>query len=292
MFRKFTSERVRKAHHRRLIILGSIYTLLVVSVFLVLWQFSYASFFRINTVSVSGEKAISQEDIFSVVSPHLSGAYGHIFSKRNTWIFPLRTIEDDLTHTFIRIQKVDLTLADTHTLHVTVEEREPKALVCKEGAGNEKSAQCYFVDTDGLIFAEAPQFVGHTYIAYRAHLIPKPIGAMFLSKQGFANVHEFVQSFDTLSLSPHDVIVDSDSMTIVARAGSHDVRVIVSNSIPYADTIRNLDAILHEKDFSIDSISEIDLRFGNKVFFKERPAGEVDTPSLQSSDASSQLRPL
>jgi hypothetical protein len=291
MFRKFTSERVRKAHRQRLIVLGSIYVLLIVSLLLALWQLSYASFFRIDTISVSGAKAITSEDVFSLVSPYLSGAYGHLFSKRNVWLYPRRAIKEDIVETFTRVKSATLAVENTHTLRITIEEREPRALVCRKGTGDAESTACYFLDADGLIFADAPQLAGHSYIAYSADLVSKPIGAVFLTKQGFANVHAFIVSFEKLSLAPHDVIVQPDSFEIIVRAGSHDVHILVSDSISYEETLRNLDAILHEKDFSIDLVSEIDLRFGNKVFFKERSDADVDSEFTPSGE-SSELRPL
>lgn len=288
MFRKFTSERVRKARRQRVLALSVIYTLLGLSVFLVLWQLSYVPFMRIDTVSVVGTKALTYDEIFEIVAPHLSGAYGHVFSKRNVWLYPENAIRADFKKTFPRIDTLTLDIEDTHTLRITVTEREPKALLCEKN----NETECYFIDADGLVLAEAPQFSGDSYVTYSATLADNPLGRRFLASSGFASLHAFVHSLSKLSLFPRDVTVLGDSFEIVVRVQLHTVHIVISATLPFEESYRNLEAILHEEDFNIESVSRIDLRFGNKVFFEERIGETGVSESLQSLSESSELRPL
>lgn len=269
MFRKFTSERVRRARRRRLSILSVIYTVLVLSVFLVLWQASYVSWMRIDTVVVSGTKALSHSDIFSHVVPHLSGAYGGVFSKRNVFLYPQRVIAEEVTTAFPRIESIKVSREGLHTVLVEISERTPTALVCRRGG----EAECYLLDADGFIFSNAPHFSGDTYVAYSAQLVEDPIGRRFLSSRGFAELHAFAQSLTGMALYAHAVAVYDNFYEMTVRVQGTDTHIIVSASMPYEETFRNLEAILSEEDFSIGGVERIDLRFGNKVFFREK-AGE------------------
>lgn len=272
MFRKFTSERVRRARRRRLVILSVIYAMLVISVFLVVWQASYLSWMRIDSVVVSGTKALSHSDVFARVVPHLSGAYGGVFSKRNILLYPQHAITEDIATTFPRIDTVRVSRVGPHTIVVEVSERIPAALVCRRGGETE----CYLLDANGFIFSDAPRFSGNTYVVYSARLVEEPVGRRFLSSRGFAELHAFVQSLTGLALYAHAVAVYDNFYEMTVRVQGTDTHIIVSASMPYEETFRNLEAILSEEDFSIGGVERIDLRFGNKVFFREKAGTATD----------------
>ncbi|GMU74299.1 MAG: hypothetical protein AMXMBFR44_4960 [Candidatus Campbellbacteria bacterium] len=266
MFRKFTSERVRRVRRRRLAIFSVIYGLLTLSVFLVLWQLSLAPFWRIDVLEISGTRAIPHQDIFDFVTERLYGGYGGVFSKRNALIAPRASIQNGLVREFPRIRKVDVDAKDFHTLEIEITEHEPEALVCNTG-----SSTCYFVNEEGYVFDEAPRFLGDSYVTYSAHLVDDPLGKWFLAHTGgFAQLHAFVESLERLSLFPRTVVVAESSFTVSARVRFQDIQLLFSRSLPYDESFLNLEAILREEDFSVESVASIDLRFGNKVFFKPR----------------------
>lgn len=276
MFRKFTSERVRRARRRRMVVFSILYTLLGLSVVLVLWQLSYAPFLRIDRVFISGTRSVSHRDVFDTVTPFLSGAHAGVFSRRNTFLYERSDIQNKLFNMFPRIQDVVVTTDGAHTLLVTVTEHEPEALVCR----TQSQSECYFLNKEGFVFSEAPDFLGDSYVSYIAALDENPIGKWFLSsRDGFSPLHLFVRSLEKFSLYPRDVYVSKDSITVVARVQSDTVRIILSTTMPYEETYRNLEAVLHEKNFSITSVESIDLRFGNKVFFREEVGEEATSDS-------------
>lgn len=275
MFRKFTSERVRRARRRRLIILSVIYTILAGSVFLVVWQLSYVSWMRIDSVVISGTKALSRSDVFDRVIPHLSGAYGGVFSRRNAFLYPQQAITEDVAAAFPRIETIRVSRDGLHTVLVEISERTPVALTCRRGG----DATCYLLDAHGFIFSDAPHFSGDAYVVYSAKLVEEPVGRRFLSSRGFAELHAFVQSLTGLALYAHAVEVYDDFYEITVRVQGSDTRLAVSAAMPYEETFRNLEAILSEENFSIGEVEKIDLRFGNKVFFREKTVGTVDVSS-------------
>lgn len=269
MFRKFTSERVRRVRRRRLVILSVMYGLLALSLFLVLWQLSHAPFWRIDALEISGTRAIPHQDIFNFVTERLDGGYGGVFSKRNALIAPRSSIQEELVREFPRIRKVDVDATNFHTLEVEITEHEPKALTCRTG-----SNKCYFVNEEGYVFDEAPTFLGGSYVVYSASLVDDPLGKLFLADTGgFAQLHAFVESLERLSLFPRTVTIEKNSFIVSARVRSRDIQLLFSRSLPYNESFLNLEAILREEDFSVESVGSIDLRFGNKVFFK--PHAEV-----------------
>lgn len=269
MFRKFTSERVRRARRRRLVILTVIRTLFAVALFLVMWQASYVPWMRVDSVAVSGIKALPREKMVERVGEEVSGAYAGIFSKRNIFLVPKRTIESALVREFPRIREVRLAADGMRGLSLSVVEREPEAILCRA-----KKTECFFMDGDGFVFAEAPQLAGTSFVRYEAALADVPLGKYFMSSRGgFSELHQFVQSLGSLALFPKVVSLTGNSYVITARVLTRDIRLVVGGTVSYEQSYRNLEAILQDPKFSLDSVASIDLRFGNKVFFREEGSG-------------------
>jgi hypothetical protein len=230
-----------------------------------MWQVSYAPWMRVDSVSVLGANASLKKEIIELVQDKLSGAHAYIFSKRNIFLVQKRTIESAIIHKFPLIRKVRISANSMRSLSVSVVEREPDAILCRS-----KSTKCFFVDNEGFVFAEAPQFAGASFVRYEAKLVDNPIGKYFLSSLGgFSELHSFVKSLNSLNLLPKTVSLEGESYSITVLTLKREVRIIVGRTISFQQSYKNLEAVLQDSKFSLQSVSSIDLRFGNKIFFRE-----------------------
>jgi hypothetical protein len=78
---------------------------------------------------------------------------------------------------------------------------------------------------------------------------------------------------------------------MTSRRGT--VHLLVQRNADYADVLTNLKTIIESEDFKkaieLERIEYIDLRFGNKIFYKEKE-GAIEIPALKESTP--ELRPL
>jgi hypothetical protein len=86
---------------------------------------------------------------------------------------------------------------------------------------------------------------------------------------GFSELHSFVKSLNSLNLLPKTVSLEGESYSITVLTLKREVRIIVGRTISFQQSYKNLEAVLQDSKFSLQSVSSIDLRFGNKIFFRE-----------------------
>jgi hypothetical protein len=121
-----------------------------------------STFMQISSVEIAGAKTISVEDIHSVAESDLSSAWWGLFSKNNFLLYPKKTIANDLMAKYPTLSDVSFSMQGLHTLRVSVTERTPYALGCDDTQPD----HCFYIDSSGIVFAEAPQFSNGVYVKY------------------------------------------------------------------------------------------------------------------------------
>lgn len=251
----------------------------------------------IQTVSVSGNDVVDRSDLERVVSNELEGAYAFLFPKRNIFLYPKEHIKTSVHDAFSRISNVEITRQSLTEIHVRVKERDPHALWCgvsfgvlpeasEEGEG--AASPCYFLDSSGFVFTRAPDFTGSVFLRYygalpenRAeaeglparHARPHPhrqaqAGGQFIAISEFRFLDTLVavlegefgfmpEAVELLSGGDGIIHMENGLRILFSRAGDGAVLL---------DNVRTVFSSEHLQDHS--DISYIDMRFGNKIFYK------------------------
>ncbi|MEK9184957.1 MAG: hypothetical protein AAB866_02205 [Patescibacteria group bacterium] len=206
---------------------------------------------RIKNIEVIGNVSVSSKEIVDFVKSELTGNYFFLFPKNNSLLYPRSFIHNSILSSFIQLDNIDVRLKNLNTLEINVSERKPYVLWC---AGELMDTnECYFMDKSGLIFAKAPSFSGNVFIQY--------YGKKYSEENQFKEIDSFVQAIQKLDILVIAVSVkDNGDFEIVSKTG----KIIFNNKKSYDDILTNLIAILKEKK----NINYIDLRYGNKVYFK------------------------
>lgn len=270
-------KRRRKAFFARAGIVMGAFILLVGSLSL----FSYYDGLTIRAVAVEGNSVIGEEKIDAIVRSALEGKYLFLFSRSNIAIYPRRQIEELLLDNFKRIEKVSVKVTDPVSLKVIIKERVPYAMWCRvieietEEDIIEMKEDCYFLDREGFIFAKAPNFTGYIFFKYYGSTYKEDnVGRQFLTKEEFREIDLLRSSFlSNQSASSLDIgipialtIIDDKDLELTLSAGS---RFLFSRNQNVLDMLANVDSIFSSDIFKEDpEIDYIDLRFGNKVYFK------------------------
>ena len=186
-------EYLKKKRNKRILRFSVIFLILICIIALASYV-SHRPTIRISKVELSGGILLTQSDVQSETLSFVSGSYLWLFPKNNVFWYPHKALIKDLRDKFQRIDTIDIHLKDFHTLAVEITERKPTAIWCtgepemqpsgsatdrerrptqeqgsiensnsNVGSTEDNRPKCYFLDQNGTIFSEAPDFSGDAY---------------------------------------------------------------------------------------------------------------------------------
>lgn len=280
-------KRQRKTSKKRKILLWTIGVLLFLSLLIFL---SHIKQMRINTILISGNTVVKTDQILAKSQESLFGNYLYAFSKQNFLLYPRRAIERNLLSSLKRLQTVQVTLQDVHTLRIVVSEREGRYLWCghsfDETVGDTPDAECYYLDAAGYIFSKSPYFSGNVYLKFfGTGLFSEtldPVGRQYLPIEEFTSVRDFSDGLAKLGIDIYAVYIrgngDYDLYISSLEPGRPVYTKIRFNKKGDSATLlKNLRAALETEPFKSDfkakfnDLMYIDLRFTNKVLYMFKP---------------------
>jgi cell division septal protein FtsQ len=256
----------RRARQKKTTIVTVIVLIIIVlpSIFLHLHKF------YITDVLVEGNTVTPTENIKREVESNLSGNYFFVYPKRNFLIYPKSMIERNLMDSIPRLDSVSVEM-EKKVLHITVSERKPVALYCKDISNITMPTGCYFFDDNGYIFSESPSFSGDVYFIYTSEpSYDDPLRQKFFQENAFHEIADFVASLEHIGIHGRAFVDKGDEYDLILSNGG---RLIWNKEDKLRDIESNLEAFLsdpsiqEDKNF-LNKILYLDLRFPNKVFYK------------------------
>ena len=224
----------------------------------------------IERTLVTGNAAVGTEDILGTVREHLAGKHLFAFPKRSVFFYPQTAIEETLLSRFPKLASANVGFYDFHTIEVRVEERNAVGVWC---AGTPTaSGDCYFLDATGYIFGEAPTFSGDAFFSYFGPVTGGPLRTSFLTQEEFNRTGLFLTLLKGEGLYPVALLASGTS-TREMFFGAARGRIIFESTQEYAALAEGLAALLDSEVFkgfdrSVFALDYIDLRLGEKVFYK------------------------
>jgi hypothetical protein len=283
MFKKSPLKATRLHKHKRrvrIIKLSTVFTVLIFVIGILAWL-SHLKSFALDSVVVTGNIGVDSNDIQTIAEKDLAGSYLGLFAKSNSFLFQKNKIENDITHAFPSISNLQVS-TKAHVLEVNIAERKPAYEWCTGMPASTESKSCFFMDENGFIFSHAPQFSGNAYFIFYGGLsTDNPIGMTFLSP---AELKSFAQFKSDLDL--HGITIVS---LLVKDIGVREVYLLKQGKIIYKEhedpLILAASIELLKRDTKLfnlhatSTLEYIDLRFGNKVYYKFIGDNPVQTPS-------------
>ncbi|MCH7529539.1 hypothetical protein IIB50_00230 [Patescibacteria group bacterium] len=226
----------------------------------------------IQNIVIKGHSIVDGDLLHTLAETHLTGSYFFLFPKNSIFIYPKHSIEASVLESFKRIKKVSVSFTDFQSIVVEVEERQPDALWCDNSADIQGGVgECYFLDDRGVIFAKAPVFSGNIFFRYYGAVEGNPIGNTFLLPDEFSILRSFILSLYGLNISPIFLsVIDKDDIALYMEGGN---KILFGRKQNLSDILSNLESILASDEFKDTGFSEIeylDVRFGNKAYYKYR----------------------
>lgn len=267
------------ARDRRRKVLIKKVSITLVSFFIVFGIFSYVmnlSPFRVEKVVIFGTNIVSESDVAEEVNTLISGKYFFLIPKNNVFFYPKEGLKGDLLNKFSRIETVYPALDRGNILVITVAERSPKYVWC--GKENKSTIstyeECYFMDKDGYIFIKSPDFSPNVFFRIYGELASttEPIGARVFSSAEFDRIMDFRNAISSIGFSPKAVVSlkDGDYEFILNNGG----KILFNTKNDFIKSANNIHLavtsapLFDELKTKPNKLLYIDVRFGNKVFYK------------------------
>lgn len=276
----------RKVLFRKIFFLTFLFFLILVGLsFLSEWQK-----LNIDNIVISGNKVVETKMIEDIVREKISGYYFWVFPKTNFIIYPQREIKRELKNKFKRIEEVFVNNRNIKTLEINVSERTALYTYCGATVDleNNSNQKCYFMDQDGYIFDEAPYFSGGVYLKFYGTVanidLPtgqagNPSGSYFF-QSNFNKLISLKETIQKIEIKPVAFYIQDDGDIKIflssLSASQMGPEIIFKTDSDFEQVAGNLQTVLTTEPLQTDfknkysSLLYIDLRFGNKVYYKFR----------------------
>lgn len=262
---------------KKIIIKASVIAGLVLFLVVVAVWGSYNENVRIVNVYIEGNDVVLDKKIKALIDEQIRGKYFYIIPKNNIFIYPKNSIKNKILETFKRIYYVKISISDFTSIVVTVKERKPYAVWCGENPNKDKENnknECYFIDSDGFLFAKSPIFSGDVYFTVYGDIInfkdSNILGSVFLGKERFKKLMRLKDLLNKEGIKVYKLTQkeNGDFQFYISSGG-----VLMFNELQDMEKLlRNLVSAIEVKKNENKNINKgleyIDVRFNNKVIFK------------------------
>lgn len=236
---------------------------------------------RIHRVSVEGNAVIASSTLSSIVSKSLAGSYAFLVPKDTVLFYPRKEIVAQVLSSYPRLETAEAKTEHFDTLVLSVKERASKFVWCGSSAADKEAdpvPMCYFADDSGYIFDRAPSFSNPVFFEVESPLVNEfgalrsgnPIGNFILSKESLKKIAVFKDRLSVAGIETRALrVLPGEDYELRIKTGG---KIIFNGKQNFDIVLENLSAALGVSDLNkaIDgaSLQYIDLRFGNKVFYK------------------------
>ncbi|MBI2482390.1 MAG: FtsQ-type POTRA domain-containing protein [Candidatus Vogelbacteria bacterium] len=237
---------------------------------------------QIKTVTVVGNKVVTDSEIMLVVESLSVGRYFYVIPKNHIVWYPIAKIKQQLSTTLPRLQRVEIYRRNFNEVEIKIVERSPLALWCV-GVGHDR---CFFIDQTGLVYAPAPWFSRALFFEIIGTTSPvtlpaEPVPAFYLLKlvqfaaagpSLLATTSSDVIRFESAELWPAGDAVFTVRNYNLGPILTWQLRIDLDQDLEV--TGRNLSSVWHSNTFQQEFktkhilLDYLDVRFGNKVFYK------------------------
>jgi cell division septal protein FtsQ len=222
---------------------------------------------QIKVISVSGNSSISSDEITNIANTEINKRYIWIIPTNNILFLRSKEIKNDILNNIKQISSAKIHVNGFNKINISVVERQATNLWCA-GSPVSNANNCYFMDSDGLIFESAPQFSDNTFPEYFGLISSEnSIGQSYL-KNNFKSISELFAKLKNMSFQPQYLnALNEHEYEIYILGGG---KIIMSDERSFESALINLQALIDNGDIKTDpealkKINHIDLRFGNKI---------------------------
>jgi len=241
----------------------------------VFYLVSFSSFFQIKEIEISGNSGFAEasadqqkvffEDIQILVEKTIEKKI-LFFSSKSIFLVNLNEIRERILKEFPQIAKVDLRRDFPDKILIQIEEKKPIAIFCQ----TQNVKECFFIDEEGMII----EFISGKDILELTKIIGNVetpnLGTRVIGKDYLDSILEIQKKLSLEQKIEIKEFIPSEEKLTVQTLEGWQIFFELSGNI--SDQILNLTVLLKEKipPENRRDLEYIDLRFGDKIYFKYR----------------------
>ncbi len=282
---KRVSLRARRRRTRLLIAGAGLCVALIVAG--VMSYLSYLPRFNVRTVYVMGATHAAPRDIEAFIFEAIYDDSWHFFSPSNIFWYGPGRLEEGIGEDFPRVKQASVGRESMFAtaLMVKIEERQPFAKWCRDGrietaASSSTPQTCFVLDDTGFIFAthqKGTTATSYVFFGGVASSTPEadPIGLTFAPSH-MQDMLSLMRLFERSGHAPLGARVEGgDDFFVPLQSGFY---IKTSFGMGAEMAARNLELVLASERLQgkEEQLEYIDLRFGNKVYFKLKGEAESE----------------
>lgn len=233
---------------------------------------------QIKHISIVGLEAISTQDVQSEVDAALADSFFvGLIPYRFLLAAPLEAVAQGITRHFPLIADVAIEREFPDTLAITVRERKPFGIICNDAPRDipasdqqQPEVQCAYIDTTGVAYQQAPRTTGFLIIKISTDDAAVTVGNQMIDKvmmRRMIDVGGKIHSAVSSSVVSYQLLRNTPrELRVTVKEG---FSLILNRDDDLNQTLSVLRTLL-EKEIKQKRkhLDYIDLRFGNKVFYK------------------------
>lgn len=245
----------------------------------VMYGLSYVSYlpeFNIHSITVTGTKELPPRLIQAYVETLMNDGSNRLFSNTTILGFGLKGIEQKTEHYFLRTKDISITRQSllANAISVNVVERMPYAQWCGS------VGDCYILDETGFLFAPATttSVTMEPYIFYGG-LQGNPLGQQYVSAH-FPGLVALLRLLGQAGFNAKTFKVDNEKDFSITFADGYSMRASFGQDA--RSLSQNLKLVMGADPLKgkASTLEYIDLRFGDRVYYKFRGLVESGTSTL------------
>lgn len=251
-----------------------IFFILILLFILVLGYFLFFSpIFKVKEIKISGNRAISSEDIYKSLKDLRFKKVLIFFNHDNIFLLTKSKLRNILIDRFPRILSIQISKdIFKKNINIQITERKEMGIYCQaQNLSEEILGGCYYIDNDGVIFEQAPQTSGTLILVIKDYSGKEiKIRDSVLDKELIA---KFIELCDVLSsqfsLKALDFVIGNDAIKGFRLDTNEGWYILFDGSRDLESQIRALQLVLEEKiKEARKNLEYIDLRIENRVYYK------------------------
>ncbi len=244
--------------------------ILLVSIILLFSLFVYVltrDWINIKEIKVNGNETISSKNIESVVFDRMSRLRAYTLYAGTILSYDKSDIIESLKYQYPQLKHININSRDIKILNITVEEREPIALWCIN-----QESECYLVDNIGYIYRKIIDLKPYSnLVIYKSETSNLTLRNTLLPSV-FSQINDFLNIIKDFGIQVTQVEINEEDNEFFVYSSSHPILRIRLDG-KFAQVASYIEATLKAPDYlnyldSVEKIEYIDLRFGNRIFYK------------------------
>lgn len=227
---------------------------------------------RIQKITLSGAKSLDEPEVRANIRIALAGTRAYILPRASFFLADTGAIASDLQRDFPRIRDAVVTKEFPDKLNVAITERVFWGVFCN-GLQGSSTPVCAYIDSGGVAYEYAPEPQGKLIITIRTDADgDSALSASAVDSVLMAEIRSLAENIPAQTgIALADFELRSRIPGEIRAIAADGFTMIFKREDDYAATLhvlkRVLDGEIKEKRNRLDYI---DLRFGNKVFYKMR----------------------